>query len=111
MKETSALLGALLLVGGLAGCSADPPTSAPINSSSSDKQTGALSDGSVSSDEYQAGFRRYQQCLADAGYELLLGDESGYLVDYSVPDAAVSSGTATAAARAVPLSTSVAWEM
>ena len=92
MRAIAAIAGALLVVGGLAACSAGPPPVGGPGSASSEEQTAALADDSVSSDEYEEGFRRYQACLADAGYDLLLGDGTGYLVDYSVPDAAVTSG-------------------
>jgi hypothetical protein len=59
---------------------------------SSEQQAG-LSDGVADTSEYHEGFRRYQACLAAAGYELrdVVQDEYGF-ISAGIPDAAVESG-------------------
>lgn len=59
----------------------------------SEAQAEAVSDKVVDADEYQAGFKRYSSCLADAGYEVVVKGEVNFSVDYAVPDAAVQSGS------------------
>jgi hypothetical protein len=59
----------------------------------SEAQHAELADGTVDADEYRAAFARYESCLADAGYRGILIDDSGVLVEYAVPAAAVSDGS------------------
>lgn len=63
------------------------------NQAVSVEQQASLGDGEISQDEYRAGFRRFQACLAAAGYEILLQGESNSTIQYSLPAAAVDSGT------------------
>jgi hypothetical protein len=48
--------------------------------------------GEVDYDSYFAGFQRYSDCLAAEGHGLIVHDAGGSIVDYGVPEAAVSSG-------------------
>lgn len=58
----------------------------------SPEQQAALEDGTVTEDEYRAGFVRYSACMLDAGYPLSGVDESGPVIGYSNDADAVTSG-------------------
>ena len=62
-----------------------PPASA--------EQTAALVDGTVTEAEYHEGFKRYQQCMTDAGYPVDVADATGPVISYSTSGAAVDSGS------------------
>ncbi len=63
-----------------------------VEAAMSADQTEALSDDSVTADEYQAGFRRFRSCLLDAGFDLGSIDDTRVVIYYTVPDEAVQSG-------------------
>ena len=73
----------------LVGCAASSqpahPSFTPAPSGSSKIQQAALADGFVSSDEYHAGFRRYEACVKKAGYEVLEQGEVGNVIQYGTP--------------------------
>ena len=62
----------------------------PVRSS---EQTAALSDGVVTREEYLAGFQRFADCMADAGYPVEMIDTSGENVDYRLSNVSVGTGT------------------
>ena len=81
------------------GCDADDSdTAAQATQSGRDAaefsvaQRVALADGEVSAVEYRVAFRRFADCLSEAGYVLLEHGEVDGRIDYGVPVAAVSSG-------------------
>lgn len=83
----------------LTGCTSQTPGSAapPDGSGSSSQavsraQSAALSDGTVTEDEYESGYRRYVGCLKSAGFEILDNGEINKVHQFGVPAAAVSSG-------------------
>lgn len=78
----------------LAGCSAQSATTSVPSATPeiSKQQSRALADGSVTWDEYKAGFDAYRSCLAKAGFTLLKPKRSDYLMDFGVPATAVESG-------------------
>lgn len=51
-----------------------------------------MQDGIVNQDEYEAGFRRYVDCLAEAGFAILDNGVEYDLHQFGVPAEAVSSG-------------------
>ena len=57
------------------------------------EQKAALADGVAETSEYQEGFRRFQACLLEEGYELrdITEDQYGF-INAGIPDAAVKSG-------------------
>jgi hypothetical protein len=55
-------------------------------------QQAALEDGTVTEDEYRAGFTSYQSCMDDAGYPLLRVDVTGPVISYSNTNESVTSG-------------------
>lgn len=65
---------------------------APATTDPSATQRDALSDGTVTEDEYRAGFARYSQCMSDAGYPLDGVSDMGPIITYSNESAAVQSG-------------------
>lgn len=81
--------GLLLAGGGVAAVAAELPAD---TRSPSAQQLAAMSDGEITSDEYQAAFQRYQSCLAAEGYDILVDGENNATIDYSIPSAAVDSG-------------------
>lgn len=64
----------------------------PAAVSVSAEQEQALADEIVTEEEYRAGFARYESCLAAAGYPLHAVDETGAVIEYSIPAEAVSAG-------------------
>ncbi len=89
--------GAVLLLAGCAGIAAEagdaPPTREdlpPIQQS--DEQRATVADGVVDEQEYADGFERYQSCMSEAGWSLVSVEETGYLIEYSVPEEAVVRG-------------------
>jgi hypothetical protein len=99
-KESRRATGLVLLVAGLLtmmGCAApDDPYTDEVNGAlvqRSERQVQALQDGTVDSDEYEAGFRAFASCLEAEGFELLVEDDPGTaLIEYSVPSLAVETG-------------------
>jgi hypothetical protein len=77
----------------LPGCSAtDGSAEATTDSVMSAAQVAALADGAVDYDEYHEGARRHIACLAAAGYEVLMEEETFDLVNFGTPEEAVLSG-------------------
>ena len=91
----SVITGALL-VGALSAC-ASPPISelagTPDTAHMSPAETAAMLDGKVTASEYKAGFLRYERCMKNAGWEVLVSDNSGYLIKYSFPTAGTTDDT------------------
>ena len=79
-----------------------PPASA--------EQSATMADGTVTEAEYQEGFERYQQCMADAGYPVDVADAAGPLISYSTSGAAVDSGSEGACYAAEFRSIDIAWQ-
>lgn len=69
--------------------SPSPSGSSPVESP---ELLAALGSGEVGHDAYLAGFQRFAACLSGEGYEVVVHDDSGPVVDYSIPEAAVVSG-------------------
>lgn len=91
----------LLLAGcatgtGTAGSAGPAPTEAAASSDvdwgpfapMSDAQAGALSDSTVTEEEYRAGFQRFSACLNSAGVKLADVKDSGVVISYAYPTAA-----------------------
>ena len=88
------LLAASMLFA-VAGCSDDDDPAAnsvAANPAWSSEQADAMSDGAVTVSEYRDGFRRFDACLAAAGFELADVDDSSEVITYGIPDAAVQTG-------------------
>lgn len=62
----------------LAGCAAAPPGT-------------AVED--VTEDQYRAAFEEFAACMEDAGYALVIHDDSGTVIDYSIPGTVVGTPT------------------
>lgn len=78
----------------LSGCAAGPSAStAPsVASSISPQQAAALADGTVTWDEYEAGYNAFEACMADRGYPIVDKRRNGYLIEGGIPGAAVDAG-------------------
>lgn len=61
-----------------AGCSASGGTSEDA-------------DVTVSESEYRAAFETFAGCMAEAGYGLVVHDDSGIVIEYSIPGAVVGT--------------------
>ncbi|CAN7421703.1 hypothetical protein LJR045_002708 [Microbacterium sp. LjRoot45] len=94
-RRMSCLLSVLSLASlGIAGCAGDPapePSETP-RFELSVEQAAALEDGTVTRDEYDAAFRRYESCITEAGFALVEVREEYQVIRYSVPNEAVVSG-------------------
>jgi hypothetical protein len=89
--------GVLAAVACLSGCAssgvAPASTASPSSGVSiSATQKKALADNKVTYDEYEAGWRRYVACEADAGYTVKKLTEVNQVIQGTIPDAAVKSG-------------------
>lgn len=83
----------------LAGCTAgagDTSVRATESAGISPSQAAALADGAVTFDEYQAGFRRYQSCMKNLGFDLVSISLAHKVYAYSMTDEAHSSQKAMA---------------
>ncbi|MBD3780151.1 MAG: hypothetical protein IE923_12925 [Micrococcales bacterium] len=70
-----------------------PPSPSPsVSPVESPELLAALASGEVGHDAYLAGFERFAACLSREGHEVVVHDDSGPVVDYSIPGAAVTSG-------------------
>jgi len=67
-------------------------TTVPPQPEPSAAQAQALADGVVDEAEYRAGLARYASCLDRAGFGLIVHDDDGPLIDYSVPGDAETEG-------------------
>ncbi|MDO9398028.1 MAG: hypothetical protein Q7T71_15900, partial [Herbiconiux sp.] len=52
----------------------------------------AFRDDRITKTEYRAGFERFRECLADAGFDIGSGTETEFGITYSVPAEAVDTG-------------------
>lgn len=95
------LAGVVVLLAVLTGCSATPSSpSGPSPQQQPDEgaialsaeQEAALADGEVTHDEYEAGYRRYVDCLAASGYTVLDNGVEYDIHQFGVPAEAVESG-------------------
>ncbi|MDH6181957.1 hypothetical protein M2152_002139 [Microbacteriaceae bacterium SG_E_30_P1] len=59
----------------------------------SQAQVDALVDGTVTAEEYDAGFDRFASCMAAAGHPLVFIDKSDVVYDYALTSESVSTGT------------------
>jgi hypothetical protein len=78
----------------LVGCAtrADKPaTVAGATAAISAEQARELTDHSVSHDEYMAAFRRYQNCMLKAGFDIVVLGEKGRVLDLRLTQAAAES--------------------
>lgn len=96
MKNPVKLLSVVVVVCGLmVGCAPDweaRPTVFSYPDNMTDQQEAAVDDRKVTEEEYTAGFRAYQACLADAGYEIFAIARPSTVYDFAIPEAAVTSG-------------------
>ena len=58
----------------------------------SEEQIQELADGVVTPAEYRSSFRRFRECLSEAGFELANIEDRGARIEYAVPGNAVASG-------------------
>jgi hypothetical protein len=58
----------------------------------SEEQRAAMEDGTVTSEEYHEGFRRYAACMSDKGFGVAMVDDRGDRIEAAIPDAAVQNG-------------------
>ncbi len=65
------------------------PAVAPAPSA---QQSAAIADGSVTEEEYRAGFDRYVRCVADGGHSVDVHDATGTVIWYGNSGASVQSG-------------------
>ncbi|KRC62316.1 hypothetical protein ASE14_00210 [Agromyces sp. Root81] len=95
------LVGILALLALLTGCSVSPgsPSGASPEQQGateevtiSAEQKAALDDGEVTQDEYEAGYRRFVDCLSAAGFEILDNGIENDIHQFGIPEAAVASG-------------------
>lgn len=128
MRQSAWFLAALFLA---TGCSA-PDISSPSDEPSAEphtvegsaapytpdltgvsaEQAAELGDGEVTTDEYSAGFRRFEACLSAAGYQLrdVVVAPSGY-ISAGIPDAAVSSGVERECYALEWMQTDIIWQL
>ncbi len=98
LRHAIALVGAAVLVLATAGCAAPTPAvpspspSPTPRFSLSPEQREAVDDGMITRDEYDAGFRRYEACMAQLGFALVDVREEFQVITYSITDEAVVSG-------------------
>jgi hypothetical protein len=78
--------------GGQAGAGLRTGASPTSSSDQSDELRAAIASGSVDHDDYVQGFLRYSSCLRESGHEIVRLGEKGPLLDYAIPESAVSSG-------------------
>ncbi|MGO1409967.1 MAG: hypothetical protein ACTHU7_00905 [Microbacterium sp.] len=91
---TSACMLATLGVAA-AGCASVAEASQPDEIEEpvvSETQAKAVADGVASEQEYREGFQRYQDCMSDHGYEVIVRSDDDYLIDMRIPGEAVDSG-------------------
>ena len=96
----AAVLAALVLLGSACAPAEDgaadsgrPAASSPTSSpDQSDALRAAVARGGVEHDDYIQGFQRYSSCLRDSGHEIVMLGEKGPLLDYAIPESAVTSG-------------------
>lgn len=65
----------------------------PPKPTASEQQLAEIEDGVITRDEYVAAFNRYSGCMGAAGVDVRAADPDAVIFHYSIPDAAVSSGT------------------
>jgi hypothetical protein len=58
----------------------------------SSAQVAAMADGAVTREEYDAGFQRFYDCMADQGFPVLFIDRSRDVISYSTTSDAASDG-------------------
>ena len=81
----------------LTSCSSTAGTSGrgeegPTAAAGSAELQAAVEDGTVTYDEYAAGYQRYFSCMEAGGYPPVSQTETDRIITYSVPAAAVDSG-------------------
>lgn len=94
MNRALAIAAVLATAAMLSGCSQvggsppQPTNTAHVGASASEPQSQAMTDGRVTQDEYEAGFRRYSECVAKGGYQVSRGATENNEIQYTVPLAA-----------------------
>ena len=76
----------------------------------SQEQTAALAYGDIDVDEYHEGARRFIGCLTAMGYDVQVEEETFDLVNYGVPEAAVTAGDETTCYDAEFRAIDVQWQ-
>lgn len=80
----------------IVGCSAtsDESTGVPnVPEMASSEVTAALSDGTVTYDEYESAYRNFVACMNDGGFEVIEHDpDANGVINYSVSNDAVAAG-------------------
>ncbi|WP_043109138.1 hypothetical protein [Paraoerskovia marina] len=61
-------------------------------SGASTVQAAEIGDRSASAEEYETAFRRYEECLSAAGFDLGSVRSAGNMYEFAVPDAVVEGG-------------------
>jgi hypothetical protein len=89
-----------------AAWAADQPLPQP-----SAAQQAELADGAVTEAEYHAAFERFSQCMSDAGYPVLGGEQVGYLIMYSTSNEAYTAGVDTQCYVAEFQEVDTAWQI
>lgn len=108
VRGVSLVVGALVALLGVVGCSSGSPSGSPSASKNplsyntimdekgaepaSAEQEAVLADGNVTYDEYKSSFQRFVSCVKQGGYEINLSGEENQVQDYSVPSGAVDDG-------------------
>lgn len=77
----------------------------------SQAQLDALADGTVTAEEYDAGFERFASCMAEAGHPLVFIDKSRTVYNYSLTDESVSTGTDVQCYDAEFKDIDIAWQI
>lgn len=76
IRSAFALVAAGLL---LAGCAASPSETAELEN--------------VTENQYRAAFEEFAACMDDAGYPVIVRDDSGTVIQYSIPGTVVGTPT------------------
>ncbi len=75
-----------------AGSGSPTPDFAPIpNIAQSSDQAAALADGSVTFEEYQAGYERFVNCAAEQGHTITYMSTTGNVIDYAMSTSSADS--------------------
>ena len=94
MRLRRVLLAVLALTLSLTGCAAATPGSSGDGAAlSSPEVREAMSDGSVTIDEYQRAFRKYVGCMESAGFSVIENEaDTNGVINYSISNDAVVNG-------------------
>jgi hypothetical protein len=115
------LCAALVLVGLASGCSSpasgqpsggsdDPLTGADLSVASA-AQAAEVRDRTVTTEEYQAAFGRFRNCLSAAGFELVDVELRDDQYEFALPDAAMQDGVDMECYRAEYYFVDILWQL